>query len=167
MVAELAHVLGLLAELARAHQELAQFLRLLGGRDARDDYQRVLSQLGELDVENLEALASRVQTSLPLLPAPAASGGAGEVSRDDTPERLVVYDGIVLAEDPEQLAASVAVVEGETVVGLVVIAADIMELSADGTVADVGVRLPREVARDLGRQLLAGADVIAALNMEA
>lgn len=157
MAAELAQVLGLLAGLARAHQESMQFLRLLGGRDARDDYQRVLGQLGELDAAHLEALATRVLSSLPLLLVPEASGGAGEVFRDDTPERLV-YEGIVLGEDSGQLTASVEVVEGEQVVEVVLISVDVLELSADGTVADVELRLPREVARELGRQLLAGAD---------
>lgn len=75
---------------------------------------------------------------------------------DDTPERLL-YEGIVLGENPDELAASVAVVEGDLVVGVVLIGVQVPELSAEG-VADVGVQLPREVARDLGRQLLAAAD---------
>lgn len=129
-------------------QELRALLRAVFlGAEGQD----VAREAGRL----FDALAS-----VPLLPVPEASGGAGEVRRDDTPERSSRQE---LASADEQVYASIEVepdTEGHPVlVGLTVHRGVLLEAYGEDE-ADVVLALSQAEARALAGGLGAAAATV-------
>ena len=89
--------------------------------------------------------------SLPLLPVPAASGGAGEVSKDDTPERL---PDLIGQFGDHYADVDLEAGETELPVMLTLYHAALLEAHAGGDEADAALPLGFDDAEALGVRLI-------------